>query len=81
MYPDQGHSPKTQESNGENGFWKFKVFIIENHLQKFNGKNFELSKTVFTIRFPSFWRISLAEVQKFSEISKKNFTILYKPVL
>ena len=35
LYPGQEHSSETEESNGKNGFWKFEVFTIENHLQKF----------------------------------------------
>ena len=36
----------------------------------FDGKNFEFSKTVFTIRFWRLWRMFLSRVQKFSEILK-----------
>jgi len=43
----------------------------------FNGKNFEFSKTVFTIRFPRLWRMFLTEIQKFSEISKNLSSSIY----
>ena len=50
--------------------WHIPVYG-RNFLQAiFNGKNFEFSKTVFTIRFLRLWRMFTAREQKFSEISK-----------
>ena len=44
----------------------------------FDGKNFEFSKTVFTIRFWRLWRMFLSRVQKFSEILKYFLWSLWK---
>ena len=46
--------------------------------KNFRPKNFEFSKTVLTIQFRRLWKMFLARVQKFSEISKKNVRTLLK---
>ena len=53
-----------------------KIFAPKKFLQAiFNGKNFEFSKTVFTIRFLRPWKMFLAVVQKFQKIFLRSLNI------